>query len=118
MTGNTKLSDLTVDEYKEVATGLLKDVPPDHFMEAVDKLFWKYTKQLGIELTGKDITNNNDVLCIRKTFDDSQKSRLQKEKVKDTLLTQSTKKIFNVVVTIVTLSWLAALSFLNLKGIK
>lgn len=84
MNGDTKLSELTIDECKVLIN--------DHFMDSIDKLFWKNTKQLGVELTGKDITKVKDVHCIRKTYDNSQSCRVQKEKLKDVFLVESAKK--------------------------
>jgi len=91
MADNRKISDLTVDEHKEIVMGMISDVPTSHFVEAADRLFWKNTRQIVIETTGKDITKVSDVLCIRKTFDNSQRCRIKKEKMGDAILDESVK---------------------------
>jgi len=81
-----KLSELTVDAYKVILERTF-----DNRFEAIEKMYWKNTKQLGIELTGKDITKNEDVLCIRRTHDACTECRFNKESVKKTIITQGVK---------------------------
>lgn len=92
MDGNTKLNDLTVDEYKVIGLEMIQDVSVNHFLKAADDLFWKNTKTLGVELMGKDITSVDDVRCIRKTFDESQKCRIKKEKQEDAFISEKAKR--------------------------
>ena len=92
MTGDTRLSDLTVDQYKKIANDLVRDVSVSHYIKAVDKLFDKKLNKIGEDLTGKDISNAANRLCIRKTFDASQECRINKEKIKDTVRTEGIKK--------------------------
>lgn len=87
------ISELTVSEFKMEARAIMLDIPPDHFLKAAEIMMIQHTQSIGKELTGKDIMVNSDVLCIRKTFDDSQENRLKKEKIKDAVLTEGAKKI-------------------------
>ena len=92
MDDNTKLSDLNVGQYKKIGLEMIQDVSVNHFLKAADALFWKNTKTLGIELTGKDITKVDDVRCLRKTIDASQNCRIKKEKEDDAFLTEKVKR--------------------------
>lgn len=83
MTGKTNLSELTVDEFKTLGKEMVQDVATNHFMEAANDLYWKNTKQVGVELTGLDITKVKDVRVMRKTFDASLQCRIDKEKVSE-----------------------------------
>lgn len=103
MNDDRKISSLTVGEFDQKVSKLVRDIPPEHFMKAVDVFFDKKVKQLGAELTGKDLTILSDRQCVRKTFDASHSHRIQKEKIKDTLLTEGIKKFSNIFFTVVAL---------------
>lgn len=96
MDDSQKLSDLTVGQYKILGKEIAEDISVNHLLKAADDLFWKNARQLGVEVTGKDITKVHDVLCIRKTFDESQKCRIKKEKQDDAFLTETTKRRVNL----------------------
>lgn len=111
MDGNTKIAELTIDEYKNLYNDIVNDDSMNHFLKAVDKLFDEKANQVVKDFTGKDISQNNDVLCIRKTYDSCQECRLKKEKVKDTLLTEGVKKISHWVMMVFALGFAAWAKF-------
>ena len=86
------MGEIPEDEHYDRVEKMIREVSTNHFMEAAHKMYWENTKRLGVELTGKDITNNDDVLCIRRTFDESQNCRVKKEKKRDAILTEGAKE--------------------------
>lgn len=88
-----KVGDLEVEELKNIIHEKVRAIPPDYFMAAVDKRL----VNLGKELTGKDIDSNNDVLCIRKTFDNSQRCRQDKEVSDKAFINGKVRLIFGII---------------------
>jgi hypothetical protein len=82
-------------KYLEDLASRTKEISANHFLKAADELYWKNTTQLGLKLTGKDVHDEKDVLCIRKTFDYAQHGRLQSEKVKNAATLEIVKKFVN-----------------------